>query len=66
MLIRHLSTCLVAALLAAAPALASPYGKGPKPASSNAPGEPSCQAGKCPTQYEIMMDDWASTPPPID
>ncbi|UCD37920.1 MAG: hypothetical protein JSW54_00070 [Fidelibacterota bacterium] len=37
------------------------YGKGPKPASTNAPGETSCQAGRCHSQYELNGGDGALT-----
>ena len=39
----------------------SQYGKGPRPASTNAPGEVSCQATKCHTQNELNSGDGSLT-----
>jgi hypothetical protein len=43
----------VVLVLSLATASAFHYGKGPKPSSTNAPGENSCQADQCHTQYDV-------------
>lgn len=52
-LFRWLATGLFVSALSVSTSYAVRYGKGAKPASTNAPGESSCQAEKCHTQNDL-------------